>query len=419
MVKIKRYNYGVMTLLLLLLIYLIFVSLGLPDSMLGSSFPAIAENLSISSDQAGYIGLVVSAGTIISSIFSEKLISKLGTWAVVSVSILLTAAGLLSFSQVRAGYEWCFYLCAIPLGLGAGAIDSALNNYVAIHYKAIHMNWLHCSWGIGTSVSPLIISAFINPDKQSSGWDKGVLVIACIQLGIALLSFVSYPLWGKKKENAKTEEEYESVEKKPLYRNPVFYLGVIGFFCYCGLETTTGLWSGNFFYHTWNVDSSKAAAYTSLFYIGITIGRFLSGPLSLKIRQKNMIRIGESILITGLILMILPFNIWCSIIGVTMCGLGCAPIYPAIVGLTPYRFSRKLSQKAMGMQMAIAYCGNLSLSPLFGLVAKSLGEKYFLLPYVVLFFAILMVVVHEISNGMLDKRDKTLTDIEKKEYLTL
>lgn len=412
-----------MTILLLVLIYLIFISLGLPDSMLGSSFPAIAENLSISSDQAGYIGLVVTTGTIISSMLSEKLIEKLTTKWVVSISILLTALGLITFSLVKPGYAWCFYLCAIPLGLGAGAIDSALNNYVALHYKAIHMNWLHCSWGVGASISPLIVSPFIDTSNNSSGWNKGVLVVAIVQLAIAVISFISIPLWGKVKqieiEENKEEEMVKPVDSRPLYQNPVFYLAILGFFCYCGLETTTGLWSGNYFYYTWHVDSKEAASLTSLFYIGITAGRFVSGPLSLKIKEKAMIRIGETVLVTGLILMMIPVNKYFAIVGVTMCGCGCAPIYPAIIRLTPYRFSRYLSQKVMGLQMAIAYCGNLIVSPLFGLTCRSLGNMFSLLPYVVITLAILMVVAHEISNGILKKRDSTLSDEQKLAYKTI
>ncbi len=392
--------------------------------MLGSSFPAIAENLSISSDQAGYIGLVVSGCTIISSFFSEKLIKKLTTKWVVSLSILLTAFGLFSFSHVKEGYTWLFYLCAIPLGLGAGAIDSALNNYVALHYKAIHMNWLHCSWGIGASVSPLIISPFIDTTNASSGWEKGVRVVAIVQLSIALISFLALPLWAKanQSENALKEEEKEvivDVEKKPLLKNPVFYLAIIGFFCYCGLETTTGLWSGNYFYYTWNVDSKEAASLTSLFYIGITTGRFICGPLSLKIKEKWMIRIGESVLITGLILMLLPFSKYCAIVGIVLCGMGCAPIYPAIIRLTPYRFSKAVSLKAMGMQMAIAYVGNVAISPLFGLTCRMLDNSFYLLPYVILFFALLMTVVHEVTNYKLQKRDSLLTDEEKLQYHTM
>lgn len=391
--------------------------------MLGSSFPAIAENLSISPDQAGYIGLVVSGGTILSSFFSEKLISKLSTKVVVSCSILLTALGLFIFSMVKVPYTWCFYLAAIPLGLGAGAIDSALNNYVALHYKALHMNWLHCSWGVGASLSPLIISAFIDTSNQSSGWNKGVSTICMIQLSIALLSFVSIPLWKKVEQgNLKKEEEqreYRNVEKRSLFKNPVFYLAITGFFCYCALETTTGLWSGNYFYYTYHVDSKQAASLTSLFYIGITAGRFLSGPLSLKVKEKWMIRGGEAILVLGLLLMVLPLGLYPAMAGIALCGMGCAPIYPAIIRLTPYRFSKAVSLKAMGLQMAIAYCGNITLSPLFGLVARQLGDSFYLLPYVILFFALLMVTVHEISNTMLLKRDRNLSEEDKVEYQTI
>lgn len=401
-----------MSILLLLVIYLIFISLGLPDSVLGSSFQAISQNLNINVDQAGYIGLVVTIGTIISSSFSDKLISKIGAKWVVSLSILLTVCGLISFSFVKENYTWCFYLCAIPLGLGAGAIDSALNNYVAIHYKAIHMNWLHCSWGIGASVSPFIISSFIDSENNSIGWNKGVRIIAYIQLCIALISFIAMPLWSKANTENKLKKEERvvnlnnKVSYKDLFKNPVFYLTIFGFFSYCALETTTGFWSGNYFYYTWNLTTSEAARYTSLFYLGITAGRFISGPLSLKINEKWMIRIGETLLLIGSILLLLPFSKYCAIVGMALCGIGCAPIYPAIIKLTPYRFSEELSQKAMGLQMGLAYCGNLIVSPLFGLICRKNSNSFNTLPYITLFFALLMLLLHEISNHLLNIRDK-------------
>ena len=410
-----------MSILLLLIIYIAFISLGLPDSMLGSSFPAIAENLNIASDMAGYIALTVSACTIVSSLFSAKLIEKFSTKWVVFVSVLLTATGLVLFSQVKEGYTWLFFLIAVPMGLGAGAIDAALNNYVALHYKAIHMNWLHCSWGIGASIGPMILGSFIDSDKASAGWDKGVLIISIIQFSIALIILISLPLWNKmaSKESNKPKEEIKQVKKfsyKDLFKNPVFYLSMIGFFGYCALETTTGLWTGSFFSYGKGLSTSKAATLTSVFYLGITVGRFICGPISLKFKEKNMMRIGESILLVGTVLTMIPFNIWFSIIGLSLIGIGCAPIYPAIIRSTPYRFSKEASQKAMGIEMAIAYCGNLSIPPLFGLIAKSLGNNFSILPYMILALLLLMIIVHEIINAILQKRDVALTEEEKKEY---
>lgn len=406
-----------MSTLLLIVIYLIFVSLGLPDSVLGSSFPAIANNLNVSEDFSGYIGLVISGCTIISSLFSEKMIKKFSTKFVVSFSILLTAFGLVCFSLVTADYVWAFFLIAVLMGLGAGAIDSALNNYVALHYKAIHMNWLHCCWGIGASISPLIIAPFIDTNNSSQGWNKGVLTLALIQFGIAAVAFCSLPLWGKTNELEVKEENYkcENNNKKELLKNPIFYLAMIGFFCYCALETTTGNWIGFFFNRAKGFDTQKSARLDSLFFIGITIGRFVCGPISLKIKEKNMIRIGESILLSGAILACLPFNNICSVIGICLIGIGCAPIYPAIIRSTPYRFSRQTSQHVMGLQMAIAYCGNLIVSPLYGLFAKSI-QDFSLLPYLIIILVSIMVIVHEIINYKLNKRDMTLSQNEKEKF---
>lgn len=413
-----------MSILLLLIIYLIFVSLGLPDSVLGSTFPAIAENLGTTPDMAGYIGLVVSFCTIVSSLLSEKLINKFGTRFVVAFSILLTAMGLLCFHWVKGDFVWAFFPIAVLLGLGAGAIDSALNNYVALHYKAIHMNWLHCSWGVGASLSPILIAPFIDSENASAGWEKGILLISLIQFGIAAIAFIALPLWSKaevKEKLAEREEKKEDVpspSKKGLAKNPVFLLAMIGFFCYCGLETTSGNWAGFFFQHARGFNTQDAARLDSLFYIGITVGRFLCGFLSLKIKEKNMMRLGEGILLSGALLAALPFSNVLAIVGFLLIGLGCAPIYPAIIRSTPYRFSRSLSQHIMGLEMAIAYCGNIIVSPLYGLIVKTF-DLYWLLPLLVLALALAMTLSHEIINIRLSARDKGLSEEERKEYSTV
>lgn len=411
-----------MAIVLLIVIYLIFISLGLPDSILGSSFPAIANNLQIREDLAGYVGLVVSGCTILSSLLSDKMIKKFSEKIVVSISILLTASGLVLFSLTTKAMYWTFFLDAILLGLGAGAIDSALNNYVALHYSAIHMNWLHCSWGIGASISPLIIASFIDSNNNSIGWNKGVLVIAIIQLCIALLSFMCIPLWKKafpnekiKVKEEKKQEESKLVSGDNIFKNPVFYLAMLGFFCYCGLETTTGNWAGFFFSQGKGFTTQQAARLDSMFFIGITIGRFICGPLSLKIKEKNMIRLGETILLLGTILSMLPFSNVVSIIGFALIGLGCAPIYPAIIRSTPYRFSKTFSQHAMGLEMAIAYCGNLVLSPLYGFFARMTNHFEFL-PCLDMVLCAIMIFAHEILNIKLKKRDMNLSSFEKEEY---
>jgi fucose permease len=412
-----------MAIALLLIIYLIFISLGLPDSMLGSSFPAIAQNLSLDPEMAGYVALVVSFCTIISSLLSATLIEKLTTKWVVSISILLTAVALIMISFItKETASWAFYVCAIPLGLGAGAIDAALNNYVALHYKAIHMNWLHCSWGVGASIGPLIIGSMIDSSNQSAGWNKGVMTIAIVQFSIAAIVFATLPLWNKlelkktEKEKEEDKEQLEEFKTKDLFKNPIFYLAMTGFFAYCALETMTGLWTGSFFCYAKGLSTSEAATLTSLFYIGITVGRFICGPLSLRLNEKVMIRIGEGVALVGGILASIPVNVWFAIVGLCLVGIGCAPIYPAIIRSTPYRFSRAASQKAMGLEMAIAYCGNLAIPPLYGLLAKGLGDDYSILPYGILIVLGIAILCHEIINARLAKRDKTLTEEEKKKY---
>lgn len=414
-----------MATLLLIIIYLIFISLGLPDSILGASFPAISTNLKIGTEYAGYISPIISAGTIISSLFSSYLIKKFKPQWVVSFSILLTAVGLIIFSLAKETSIYLLFVSAIPLGLGAGAIDTALNNYVAIHYKAIHMNWLHCSWGIGTTISPLIIGAFIDSNNNSAGWNKGILIISIIQFTIMLISFLSIPLWYKLSKDEKEVEEEKKEEEfsfKTLLKNPIFYFAIIGFFSYCALETTTGLWTGSFLNKGKGFSTAEAASLSSLFYIGITAGRFISGPLSLKIKENNMIRIGESILLIAIILFLISSNSTndysksLALAGICLVGLGCAPIYPAIIRLTPYRFSIAGSQKAMSLEVAIAYVGNLVMPFLLGQVAKSMNDNYLILPYAILIFIVLMITFHEIINFKLNRRDKNMTSEELRAY---
>lgn len=406
-----------MATILLLLIYITFVSLGLPDSILGSSFPAIANNLHLSPDLAGYIGMVVSAMTILSSLSSPFLVKKIGSKWVIAISVLLTASALLGFSFVREGYAYLFFLLAVPLGLGAGAIDATLNNYVALHYRALHMNWLHCSWGIGVSVSPLLIGAMIDSENGSRGWDKGILIIAGIQFGIALLLFLSLPLWDKvaKKEQKSEENPAKAPSILSLWKSPVLYLALLGFFAYCALESTTGLWLGSFYHLGKGVSTQDAAFLTSTFYLGITLGRFLAGIFSLRLGEKTMIRIGEALILLGILLILLPLPDGVSIAGFVTVGLGCAPIYPAIIRSSPYRFSKAISLGAISFEMAAAYVGNLFMPPLFGLIARHL-DNFLLLPYFMLSFALLMLLSHELINHLLKKRDARLSPSEREAY---
>ena len=421
---------------LLIVIYFTFISLGLPDSILGSSWPAIATNLGLDSAMNGFLSLVVSGGTIISSFASSFILKRVKPQFVILFSVVLTVLGLVIFSLTRADYTWLFFLACIPLGLGAGAIDSALNNYVALHYKAIHMNWLHCTWGIGASISPLILGAFINPEQSSSGWNWGVITVACVQGAIFLLILVTLPLWNKMaaretKEEKEVEQAGTDFKLSTLVHNPVTYLAMIGFLCYCALENSTGLWISSFFKNTFDKPDDLCATLASIFYIGITVGRFICGPLSLKFNEKRMIRIGQTILTFGIGLSCLSLiglngspevmETWSiiAIMGFVLTGLGCAPIYPAIIRSTPYRFSREATPRVMGFEMGCAYIGTLAIPVTFGQIAEHTNNSFFALPIMTLILALIMIFCHETINHKLKRRDATLSPEELSHYRTL
>lgn len=410
-----------MTVALLIIIYLIFISLGLPDSILGSSFPAISENLGVTKELGGYIGMVVSVCTMTSSLLSPFLIKKFKTIGVVCASICLTVIGLVIVSFVKSDQIWAFFLAGIILGLGAGSIDNALNNYVALNYKAIHMNWLHCSWGVGASMGPLIIGSFINPEAQSAGWENGVRVLAAIQGTILLISLISIPFWNKvaiknnyieisDDKNEKTSKKY-----KELFKNPMLYFAILIFLAYCSLEQTTGLWIATYLHNVKHVDTQVSALLTSTFYIGITVGRFICGPLSLKLKEKFMNRLGIAIIGIGLILILLPLDTIFSLAGFVIIGLGCSPVYPGFMKLTPQFFGKSDSQFAMSMQSAGATLGCLIIPPLFGTIGKAINDFSFL-PYYLLALFIILLVSAETQYKLVKKRNSKLSEEELNEF---
>ncbi len=420
-----------MATVLLIVIYFVFISLGLPDSILGSSWPAIATNLGVDTSMNGVLSIIVSIGTIISSFASSFMLKRFKSQYIVAFSIMLTICGLVMFSFVRSNYVWLFYLACIPLGLGAGAIDSVLNSYVSIHYQAIHMNWLHCTWGIGASTSPLIIGSFIDPSHHSSGWNLGVITIACIQGAILLITLLTLPLWNRvARKETEAEKDLDAAKNnynlKSGLKNPILYLACLGFFFYSALEGGTGLWLSSFFKYSSQLDDSLCATLGSIFYIGITVGRFISGPLSLKLKEKTMIRLGEGVLLTGAVIacisILIPSQVFksrwiLSIIGFTIVGLGCAPIYPAIIRSTSYRLSIVAAPRLMGFELGFAYIAQMTIPSVFGRVVESLGNAYFVLPYLTLISGLLMLICHEIINSMLKKRDASLSAEQMKNYI--
>lgn len=379
--------------LLLPVIYMAFISLGLPDSLLGSAWPIMQTQLDVPLSYCGVISMIISVGTVISSLFSDKLNKRLGTGLVTSLSVMLTAFALFGFSVSDGFVMLCIF--AVPYGLGAGAVDAALNNYVALHYSSRHMSWLHCFWGVGAALGPYIMSIFI---AGSSSWQGGYRCISIIQIVLTAVLFISLPLW-KKREISTSESGEPAKEKsfKELFRIKGVKAVLVAFFCYCAVETTTGLWASSYLVDYRNTDSSTAAKFASLFYIGITVGRFICGFVADKVGDKNMVRIGVVTMCAGMILIMLPTESSLpALIGLVVIGFGCAPVYPSIIHATPANFGRENSQALIGIQMASAYCGTTLMPPVFGFIAQNIGIRFY--PFYLLIFAALIAVMTEILN---------------------
>lgn len=375
--------------LLLPVIYLAFISLGLPDSLLGSAWPNMYPAFGVPVSYAGIISMIISCGTILSSLFSDRLTRALGTGRVTAISVAMTAAALFGFSVSHAFWMLCIW--AIPYGLGAGSVDAALNNYVALHYESRHMSWLHCMWGVGTIISPVLMSAALT---GGHGWNGGYRTVAFIQIAITAILVLSLPLW-KERPAAVSED---GTPAKPLTLPQVLAIPgakeiMLCFFCYCALETTTGLWASSYLTLTKGVPAETAAAFAGLFYLGITVGRGFCGFVTLKLNDTQMIRLGQGILAVGVAALLLPGPQALSLAGLVLVGLGCAPIYPSIIHSTPDHFGADKSQAVIGIQMASAYVGNLAMPPLFGLLANNVTPALF--PIYLLVLLILMIVMHE------------------------
>jgi fucose permease len=372
--------------LLLVIIYLSFIGLGLPDSLLGSVWPSMYISLNVPLHYAGYISMIIAGGTVISSISSEKIIRRFRTGMVTVVSVLMTAAALIGFSFSRV--FWALCLCAVPLGLGAGSVDAALNNYVALHYKARHMSWLHCFWGIGASVGPVIMSAFL---IHGNSWNSGYRAIGIIQCCLVAVLFMSLPLW-KNNDVQKASPRQNKIKFKKLFHIAGVKYVLIVFFCYCAIETITGLWGSSYLVMARNISPEIAARWIALYYGGITAGRFISGFVTMKLNNRQMIRLGEMLIGGGIIVLVLPFGNGTLLPGLFMIGLGCAPIYPSLLHETPNNFGGEYSQAIMGIQMASAYIGTTLMPPVFGRLASYISFNIFpLFIGVILIIKIMMV----------------------------
>ena len=383
--------------LLLPIIYLAFISLGLPDSLLGSAWPSMYPLLGVPVSHAGILSMIISFGTIVSSLNSDRLTRALGAGRVTAISVGMTAAALFGFSI--STQFWMLCLWAVPYGLGAGSVDAALNNYVALHYKSRHMSWLHCMWGIGTMVSPMVMGRVL---AGGGPWTAGYRYIALFQIALTAVLFLSLPLWQKRTdETAEGGTAPQALSLGQVFRLPGAKEVMLCFFCYCALETTAGLWASSYLTLTRGVAADTAASFASLFYIGITAGRAACGFLTLKLSDTQMIRLGQGVLAVGVAALLavgvaallVPGPQLLALAGLVLVGVGCAPIYPSIIHATPDHFGADRSQAVIGIQMASAYVGNLVMPPLFGLLANNITPALF--PFYLLVLLVLMVVMHE------------------------
>lgn len=378
--------------LLLIIIYLAFISLGLPDSLLGSAWPTMYQEFSVPVSYAGGISMIIAVGTIISSLQSDRLTRKFGTGKVTAASVLMTAVALFGFSISHSYAVLCLW--AIPYGLGAGSVDASLNNYVALHYASRHMSWLHCMWGVGASLSPYIMGYALTGGQ---GWNMGYRYIAILQVALTAILIFSLPLW-KKQSNNDTRQTGGEAAIKPLSLRQILTIPgakeiMITFFCYCALEQTAGLWASSYLVLRRGLSAETAAGFASLFFMGITAGRAFSGFLTLKLNDTQMIRLGQGFILSGIVLLFLPFGNASSLLGLILVGLGCAPVYPSIIHSTPEHFGADKSQAMIGVQMASAYVGTCIMPPIFGFIASHISVSLF--PVYLLAILVLMAAMHE------------------------
>lgn len=378
---------------LLSIIYISFISLGLPDSLLGSAWPMMSDELSAPLSYMGIVSVIISLGTVISSLFADRLTRRLGTGLVTAISVAMTAIGLLGFYLSRSFAFICVF--AVPYGLGAGAVDAALNNYVALHYSSRHMSWLHCFWGVGASVGPYVMGAAIG---LGMGWRGGFGIISALQIALSAALFISLPLWKlQKSDGAEPKKENQaSIGIIGALRLSGVKAILLAFFCYCSLEATAGLWASSYLVEHKGVSAETAAILASMFYLGITLGRFICGFIADRVGDKRMIRLGCFVIILGITLIAIPVkSSYPAIAGLIITGLGAAPIYPSLIHATPDNFGKENSQAIIGIQMASAYVGILVVPAIFGGIAEAHIAFY---PFFMLVFALALLGFTERVN---------------------
>ena len=383
--------------LLLAIIYIAFISLGLPDPLLGAAWPVMYQELGASISWAGMLSMLIAGGTIVSSLLSDRLNKRFGAGLVTAISVAMTAAALLGFSF--SGSFWQLCLWALPYGLGAGAVDAALNNYVALHYSSRHMNWLHGFWGVGTSISPFIMGFCLS---YGFGWNTGYGSVGVFQVLLCAVLFCSLPLWRKPNDTPEEAASGQVYGLKDVIKLPGVKQILLAFFCYCAVESTAGLWASTYLAEYRGVDSETAARFASLFYLGITGGRFLSGFVADRLGDKTLVRIGViGMLVGGLCVALPTHNPLPALMGLVILGLGSAPIYPSFIHQTPSNFGREYSQAIVGIQMASAYTGSTLMPPLCGVLLEhiSLG----LYPLCMLLLTVVLLTASETLNRIVKK----------------
>lgn len=376
--------------LLLAIIYIAFISLGLPDSLLGAAWPVMHEDLGAPLSYAGIISMIIAFGTVVSSLQSDRLTLWLGTGKVTAISVAMTATALLGFSA--SSEFWMLCLWAIPYGLGAGGVDAALNNYVALHYRSWHMSWLHCMWGVGAATGPYIMGMAL---EMGTGWPAGYHIIAVMQVVLTIILFASLPLWKERKDEVQADSGHK---RKPLSLREIFWIPgareiLVAFFCYSAVEQTCGLWASSFLNLSKGISAEQAASFGAMFFIGITVGRAINGFFAMRMHDESMIRMGQVLILLGIVTVMLPAGDAVALVGLILIGLGCAPIYPCIIHSTPTHFGKEKSQAIIGVQMAAAYIGTMLMPPLFGILANHLSIS--LLPIYLLVLLAIMAFMHE------------------------
>ena len=383
---------AIMVHILLAIIYMAFISLGLPDALLGAAWPSMYQGLSVPVSYSGIIFMIIAGGTIISSLQSDRLTKLFGSGKVTAFSVLMTAVALFGFYGSHSYIALCIW--AIPYGLGAGSVDASLNNYVALHYASRHMSWLHCMWGIGASIGPYIMGAVLTSGQV---WNMGYKYIAVLQAGLTVILLLSLPLWNKPRREQRT---MQNTKAAPLTLRQVVTIPgakeiMLTFFCYCAVEQTANLWASSYLVLRHGLSVKDAAGFASLFFGGITAGRFLSGFLTFKLSDTQMIRLGQGCIALGVALLFLSFGqtLVLPLLGLGLIGLGCAPIYPSIIHATPVYFGEDKSQAMIGVQMASAYAGTCLMPPFFGLIVNHISVA--LMPLYLSILLAVMIIMHE------------------------